>query len=199
MFSLTTPLNNARCFVLAVLSILLSAWPQAALALDAVTLQLKWRHNFQFAGYYAAQEKGYYRDVGLDVSFREAHPGDNPVQAVIDGKAQFGVGSSSLLLARNAGAPVVVLAAMFQHSSQVLITSQRMQSQGIHDLLDKRVMLDSQGDELLAYLKQEGLAPDRITRVEHSLNTQDLIDGKVEAMAAYITSEPYFLKRAGFP
>ena len=145
MFSLTTPLNNARCFVLAVLSILLSAWPQAALALDAVTLQLKWRHNFQFAGYYAAQEKGYYRDVGLDVSFREAHPGDNPVQAVIDGKAQFGVGSSSLLLARNAGAPVVVLAAMFQHSSQVLITSQRMQSQGIHDLLDKRVMLDSQG------------------------------------------------------
>lgn len=133
---------------------------QAALALDAVTLQLKWRHNFQFAGYYAAQEKGYYRDVGLDVSFREAHPGDNPVQAVIDGKAQFGVGSSSLLLARNAGAPVVVLAAMFQHSSQVLITSQRMQSQGIHDLLDKRVMLDSQGDELLAYLKQEGLAPD---------------------------------------
>lgn len=57
MFSLTTPLNNARCFVLAVLSILLSAWPQAALALDAVTLQLKWRHNFQFAGYYAAQEK----------------------------------------------------------------------------------------------------------------------------------------------
>ena len=199
MFSLTTPLNNARCFVLAVLSILLSAWPQAALALDAVTLQLKWRHNFQFAGYYAAQEKGYYRDVGLDVSFREAHPGDNPVQAVIDGKAQFGVGSSSLLLARNAGAPVVVLAAMFQHSSQVLITSQRMQSQGIHDLLDKRVMLDSQGDELLAYLKQEGLAPDRITRVEPSLNTQDLIDGKVDAMAAYITNEPYFLKRAGFP
>lgn len=73
-----------------------------------------------------------------------------------------------------------------------------MQSQGIHDLLDKRVMLDSQGDELLAYLKQEGLAPDRITRVEPSLNTQDLIDGKVDAMAAYITNEPYFLKRAGF-
>ena len=199
MFSSTTPLNNARCLVLAVLSVLLSAWPLAALALDAVTLQLKWRHAFQFAGYYAAQEKGYYRDVGLDVSFLEARTGDDPVKTVIDGKAQFGVGSSSLLVARNAGAPVVVLAVVFQHSPLVLITAQRSQSQGVHDLLDKRVMLDLQGDELLAYLKQEGLAPDRITRVEHSLNTQDLIDGKVEAMSAYITSEPYFLKRAGFP
>lgn len=94
---------------------------------------------------------------------------------------------------------MVVLAVVFQHSPLVLVTAQRTQSQGVPDLLDKRVMLDSQGDELLAYLKQEGLAPDRITRVEHSLNTQDLIDGKVEAMAAYISSEPYFLKRAGFP
>src|SRR5436190_2086334 len=43
----------------------------AAHALDAVTLQLKWRHQFQFAGYYAAVEKGFYRDAGLEVGILE--------------------------------------------------------------------------------------------------------------------------------
>ncbi len=190
--------SHFRHLVLTAISILSIGFPFAVFALDSVTLQLKWSHAFQFAGYYAAQEKGYYRDVGLDVSFLEAHPGDSPVQAVMEGKAEYGVASSSLLLARKAGAPVVVLASIFQHSALVLIAPQLRPSQGVHDLLGKRVMLDSQGDELLAYLKQEGIPPDRITRVEHSLNTQDLIDGKVDAMAAYITNEPYFLDRAGF-
>ena len=42
-----------------------------AWALETVTLQLKWSHAFQFAGYYAAVEKGYYREAGLDVRLRE--------------------------------------------------------------------------------------------------------------------------------
>ena len=155
MFLLPHRLSHFRRFVLTAISILSIGFPFAVFALDSVTLQLKWSHAFQFAGYYAAQEKGYYRDVGLDVSFLEAHPGDSPVQAVMEGKAQYGVGSSSLLLARKAGAPVVVLASVFQHSALVLIATQLKPSQGVHDLLGKRVMLDSQGDELLAYLKQE--------------------------------------------
>ena len=35
--------------------------------LEKVTLQLKWQHQFQFAGYYAAQAKGFYKEVGIDV------------------------------------------------------------------------------------------------------------------------------------
>ena len=37
-------------------------------------MQLKWKHQFQFAGYYAALEQGFYRDAGLDVSIREGGP-----------------------------------------------------------------------------------------------------------------------------
>jgi ABC-type nitrate/sulfonate/bicarbonate transport system substrate-binding protein len=43
-------------------------------ALDNVSLQLKWKHQFQFAGYYAALEKGFYREHGLDVAIREGGP-----------------------------------------------------------------------------------------------------------------------------
>lgn len=166
-----------------------------AFALDAVTLQLKWTHTFQFAGYYAAQEQGYYRDAGLSVTIKEAHPGIDPVQEVTEGKADFGVGTSSLLLERKAGKPVVVLAVIFQHSPYVLIARQ---TQSIHDLADKRIMLEPQANELLAYLKSEGIALDRIKKVEHSFDPQDLISAKVDAISAYTINQPYYLDRANF-
>ncbi len=185
-------------FALAAILILLGGWPPAVHALDAVTLQLKWSHAFQFAGYYTAKEKGYYREAGLDVAIQEAHPGDDPLKSVLDGKAQYGVGNSSLLLARKMGHPGVVLAAIFQHSPVVLIARPQGTVQGIHNLAGKRLMIEPQSDELLAYLKQEGIPLAGIASIEHSFMPQDLIDGKVDAISAYVTNEPYFLDRAGF-
>ena len=175
-----------------------------AWALETVTLQLKWSHAFQFAGYYAAVEKGYYREAGLDVRLREAGPGVDPLEAVLAGKAQYGVGTSSLLLARKAGQPVVVLAVVFQHSPLVLVTRQdgaAHGSEGIHDIAGKRVMIEPQSDELIAYLKQEGLTLDQVIQVPPSnFQLQDeLIQGRVDAISAYVTYEPYYLDRAGIP
>lgn len=166
-----------------------------AFALDAVTLQLKWTHAFQFAGYYAAQEQGYYRDAGLTVSIKEAQAGVDPVKEVVAGKAEFSTGSSSLLLERKAGKPVVVLAVIFQHSPYVLIARQTL---SIQDLADKHIMLEPQANELLAYLKSEGIPLDRITLHEHSHDLQDLISGKVNAISAYSIDQPYYLDRANF-
>jgi diguanylate cyclase (GGDEF)-like protein/PAS domain S-box-containing protein len=177
--------------------IFLGGWVPLAHALDTVTLQLKWSHAFQFAGYYAAKEKGYYREAGLDVVIQEASPGDDPLKIVLGGKAQFGVGNSSLLLVRNSGQPVVVLAAIFQHSPVVFLARQQGPVQAIHDLAGKRLMIEPQSDELLAYLKHEGIPLASISQIEHSFKPQDLIDGKVDAISAYVTNEPYFLDRAG--
>lgn len=52
----------------------------AAIELDKVTLQLKWKHQFQFAGYYAAKSKGFYQQAGLDVTLLEAVSGTDPIQ-----------------------------------------------------------------------------------------------------------------------
>ncbi|MBN2886662.1 MAG: ABC transporter substrate-binding protein, partial [Chromatiaceae bacterium] len=76
---------------------------EPAQALETVSLQLKWSHAFQFAGYYAALEQGYYREAGLNVRLLEAGPGLDPLESVLSGAAQYGVGTSSLLLARAAG------------------------------------------------------------------------------------------------
>jgi len=102
-----------------------------AAGLERVTLQLKWKHQFQFAGYYAAIAQGYYRDAGLDVVLREAEPGHDAADAVLDGTAEFGVGTSELVLLRAAGKPVVALAAIFQHSPLVLLARS---TPGVSDL-----------------------------------------------------------------
>lgn len=76
---------------------------------ERVTLQLKWLHQFQFAGYYAALAKGFYRDEGLDVTIREGGA-DRPVIAtVLKGDAHYGIGDSDLLINRINGQPIVAL------------------------------------------------------------------------------------------
>ena len=170
-----------------------------ATALEPVRLQLKWTHAFQFAGYYAAKEKGYYAEAGLDVDFIEASPNSDPLLPVLDGRAQFGVGNSSLLLARRDGKPVVSLAVIFQHSPLVFIARRGSGINAIHDLIGKRVMLEAHSDELIAYLKQEGIPRERIELLTHSFNPQDLIAGKVDAMSAYVSNETFYLDQADLP
>ena len=55
-----------------------------------MTLQLKWVTQAQFAGYYAALEKGYYEEEGLDVTIKAGGPDITPEQVVTSGGAEFG-------------------------------------------------------------------------------------------------------------
>lgn len=206
MTFLQLPARVGTRFSLRCVAVLAIAFAAAlpAQALEAVTLQLKHTHQFQFAGYYAAIEKGYYRDAGLAVRVLEGRDGNEPERNVISGKAQYGVGSSSLLLARLAGKPVVVLGTIFQHSPYVLLTRRPEGGRNIRELIGKRVMIGSltdeltQADELIAYLKKEGVPLSSMFRVEHSFDPNDLARGKVDAYSAYITNEPRYLDKLGF-
>lgn len=178
-------------------AVLLCCWALPALAQERVTLQLKWTHAFQFAGYYAALEQGYYREAGLDVNIVEADPSIDPVSEVLAGRAQYGVGTSSLLLARAAGKPVVALAVVFQQSPYAIYAAPHIAH--LEDLAGKRLMIEPQSDELLAYLKKEGIALDRITQIPHSFDADGLMQGKAEAISGYISNEPYFFQQAQYP
>ncbi|MBX3666287.1 MAG: diguanylate cyclase [Burkholderiales bacterium] len=165
---------------------------------EKVVLQLKWKHQFQFAGYYAALKKGYYRDAGFVVDIREAQDGVDPVDSVLKGEAEFGIGASELALYRAQGRPVVVLAVILQHSPLTLIVRGGGLN-SVHDLEGKRIMLLPQETELYAYLEREKLPRRRIVEVPHSFSTDDLVKGRVDALSGYSTDEPYVLKRLGVP
>jgi diguanylate cyclase (GGDEF)-like protein len=183
-------------YVLLALFSLLVILP-CARANEAVTLQLKWQHAFQFAGYYAAKEKGYYDQAGLNVEIKVASAGTDAMLEVVSGRAEYGTGTSSLLLARKAGKPVVVLAVVLQHSPYVLIALEKKSLQSIHDLNDKRIMIEPLSEELLAYLKREGIALDSLKLINHSFNISGLTEGKADAISSYLTNEPFVLDQAG--
>jgi len=190
----------ARCLAVLVcwlLPGLLAGAAAAQPALQPVTLQLNDRHDFAFAGYYAAEALGYYRDAGLAVTLREAGDATDVARAVADGRAQFGVGTSSLLLDRQRGLPVVVLAVLFQHSPRVLLARAGSATQGLHDLVGRRVMVEPKARELLAYLAREGVPQDWLLQLPHSHDLGSLLRDEVDAMSADLSSAPFALDAAG--
>ena len=178
------------------ISLLFAASSAGAGELTPVTLQLKWRHQFQFAGYYVAEARGYYRAAGLDVRFLEATPGLQPVDEVLAGHAQFGVGTTDLLLYRHRQQRVVALAAIFQHSPSALATLEGT-GHPLRTLAGKRVMVEPLSAELTAFLTREGLGPGSVQEVEHSFDLADLVEGRVDAMSVYVTDEPWSLSSQG--
>ena len=90
--------------------------------LDEVTVQLKWVHQAQFAGFYWAQEKGYYAQENLKVRFREGGQGIDSAQPVISGEADFGVITpEDVLIKRSQGAPLTAIAAIYRRSAVVFV------------------------------------------------------------------------------
>ncbi len=170
--------------------------------IETVTLQLRWSHQFQFAGYYAAREKGFYAEEGLNVIFKERDPKKGHIQSVIDGDAVYGVADAGLLLDRMTGKPVVLLKQIFQHSPLVFISRKDSGIISPYEMIGKKVMFNTEGnsDAPLLIMLQDTLGGlEKITAIPHSYNDEDFVSGKVDVMSAYITSEPFSFNQRGIP
>ncbi|WP_324007298.1 diguanylate cyclase domain-containing protein [Aeromonas dhakensis] len=172
--------------------------PPSKAVIDKVTVQLPWQHQFQFAGYYAAQAKGFYRAAGLDVTLRPAMTGTDVVNEVMSGNAQFGISGSDLLLARASGQPIVVLASMLQHSPLVLLTLERPDIRQPADLAGKQLMLEPGSQELQIYLNRH-TPPESWIKQPYRQGLKALLAGKTDAISAYSTTEPFYLAKMGIP
>jgi class 3 adenylate cyclase/ABC-type nitrate/sulfonate/bicarbonate transport system substrate-binding protein len=174
---------------------LLAAHPAAAL--DHVSMQLKWKHQFQFAGYYAALDQGFYRDVGLDVTIREGGPDIDAAEAVAGGKADFGVCSSNVLREWVMGRHLVVLAVIFQQTPAIILVPRRADIRSVSDLRGRTLMDAPGSDEIAAMLKHEGVDYAAMPRIDHRGDPRDLLAGNADAMVAYSTNEPFVLEQLG--
>ncbi|HSV00759.1 MAG TPA: ABC transporter substrate-binding protein, partial [Roseiarcus sp.] len=89
----------------------------SAHAADMVTLQLKWVADAQFAGYYVAKDKGFYKDENLDVTIKPGGPDIAPEQVLVGGGADVVVDwMPAALAAREKGAEMVNIAQPFKRS-----------------------------------------------------------------------------------
>ena len=93
----------------------------SAIKNDKVSLQLHWKYQFEFAGFIAAVEKGYYQQVGLDVELKEYDFGQNIIDDVLNGKSNYGIYNSNILLESINNKPLNLISSYFKRSALVLI------------------------------------------------------------------------------
>ncbi|CCQ10187.1 diguanylate cyclase (GGDEF domain) with PAS/PAC sensor [Pseudoalteromonas luteoviolacea B = ATCC 29581] len=174
--------------------------PSLVYAKETVTLQLKWTHQFQFAGYYMAKEKGFYDEVDIDVNFLPADT-SNPDAffSVLSGRAQFGITHSGILQQRLDGKPLVAMAAILQSSPYCWMVKSDSDIRAPQDFSNKRIshISRSENAELLVMLERAGVKLEALTLYAGLHPLRDFQRGLVDALQVYVTNEPFQMAQQG--
>lgn len=168
--------------------------------LKKVTLQLAWFDQFQYAGYYIAKEKGFYKELGLDVEIIPFAYDNKTIKDVNDGKIDFAIGRENLILEKLKYPNIVALAAIFQASPLILISKKDSNIEKIEDFINKRVMTtrdDSEEASLKAMLVSKKVDTKSLNFITHSHDIKDLINNKTDLISAYTSKVPFFLNKQG--
>lgn len=132
-------------------------------------VQLKWYHQAQFAGFYTADDQGYFAERDLEVTLTPGVPGENPLQRLVDGDADVAEGSMDQAVAvSQAGTTVVNIAQLFQNSDSVLICRTRPGLASAQDLAsatvsvgDRRSIVEEMFDAMFGGGAEERYVPPR--------------------------------------
>ncbi len=168
--------------------------------LKKVSVQFPWKNQFEYSGFYIAKEKGYYRDIGLDVTFKEWDHGINVADEVKNAKTEYGVISSSILIDISQGNDLVLLAALYQSNPLIILANKDSGISAVEQFKNKKIMLNEahiSDASLVAMFSSAGIKIEDMQIVRHSFNPISLLNGEADLMAAYISNEPFKLKELG--
>jgi ABC-type nitrate/sulfonate/bicarbonate transport system substrate-binding protein/serine phosphatase RsbU (regulator of sigma subunit) len=165
-----------------------------------ISVQLLWKDQFEFAGYYIAKELGFYSEVGLNPELKEFDFGIDIVDEVVSGRSDFGIGYSSIIIEKAKGREIRGISATFQSSPAVLITKKRHDIKTISDLRGK--ILNISYDEvsysgIRAMLQSNGIDFSGIKNVKNNYDLNLFIEDKIDGYFAYRSNEPFILKERG--
>ena len=160
-----------------------------------------WLDQFEFAGFYVAKEKGFYKDIGLDVEIKEFNQNSDITNTVLNKSADFGINSSSLIIDKANGKELVLLGSIFQSAPLVLISLEDSLITNLSDMKNKNIMLANNQKDFATFhfmFKNQGLNLDEMNLIPHTFKIDDLINKKTDVMSAYSTNELFFLEQKGY-
>ena len=161
--------------------------------LTKVTIQLKWVTQSQFAGYYAAKAKGYYKAAGLDVNLKIGGPTIVNEQTVLSKQAEFGVNwFPSLLANRDQGNDLVNIAQVFPRSGTTEVTWRKDGITNFKKMRGKKFGVWIFGNEFeqRAALVKNGMDPDKdVTLVKQNFDMLAFLNGEIDAASAMTYNE----------
>ncbi|MDQ8730329.1 ABC transporter substrate-binding protein [Bradyrhizobium sp. LHD-71] len=173
--------------------------PAIVRAATKATLRMKWLPQASFAGYYRAQEKGYYRDEGLDLDIIPGGPNVLTENLVATDADIFGLsgGTDSVLVARDKGLPVVCFGLAHQVTPFVFVARRDGPVKTVRDMKGKRVVAWFTGANyvLASMLAKAGLGPDDVTIQPQQVSVTPFTKGEVDVCAATVYNELYTIEQ----
>jgi len=172
-----------------------------------VVLQLRWDHQFQFAGYYAAEWLGFYEAEGIKVEIRSAFQDgiilDGPTE-INEGRADFGVGAANILMAQDSGIDLTLVASIFQRSAVEYCTLLNERGNTVFDLSQLNIarrpgdLLDL---ELQALFASEGISPyaTRTSDITRDFTLEDLKSKAFDVVPDYLGQISYTASKENLP
>jgi NitT/TauT family transport system substrate-binding protein len=171
---------------------------------EDVTLQLKWVTQAQFAGYYVAQDQGFYEEEGLEVTIKPGGPDIAPVQVLLGGGADVMVDwMPSALAAREAGAEVVNIAQPFKRSGMMLTCRNDSGVTSTEDFPGQTLGVWFGGNEypFLSWMSKLGIptdgGPEGVTVLKQGFNVDPLLQEQAACISTMTYNEYWQVIDAG--
>jgi NitT/TauT family transport system substrate-binding protein len=194
-------MNKLMTVALAGAMTLSASWAQAQ---EAVTLQLKWVTQAQFAGYYVALENGFYKDEGLDVTIKPGGPDVAPAQVIAGGGADVVLDwMPSALASREKGLDLVNIAQPFKSSGMMLTCRKDAGVSSPADFAGKTLGVWFFGNEypFLSWMSKLGLKTDGsdggVTVLKQGFNVDPILQGQAACVSTMTYNEYWQIIDAG--
>ena len=170
---------------------------------DQVTVQLKWIHQAQFAGFYAAEQKGFYAEENIDVTIEAGGanvPPDTMFADLVKGNSDFAItAGDKFLQARSDGEPLVAIAVIFQKNPYVYFSLKESGIQRPQDLVGKKIMVAPDGELLhTTLLRKLDIDPNTIELIPYTRDVVPLTTGQIDAHMVYRTGTGLAFDETGF-
>ncbi|TMM51149.1 ABC transporter substrate-binding protein [Sulfitobacter sabulilitoris] len=179
-------------------------WGTLAQAADDVTLQLKWVTQAQFAGYYVAQDKGFYEEEGLNVTIKPGGPDIAPTQVLAGGGADVTVEwMPAALAAREKGLNMVNIAQPFKSSGMMLTCRKDAGIETTDDFAGKTLGVWFFGNEFpfLSWMSKLDIptdgSDDGVTVLKQGFNVDPLLQGQAACVSTMTYNEYWQVIDAG--
>ena len=179
---------------------------QGAAAADAVTIQLKWVTQAQFAGYFVAKDKGLYEAEGLDVTINPGGPDISPPQIIVGGGADVIIDwMPSALASREKGVPLVNIAQPFKRSGMMLTCRKETGIKGPSDFRGKTLGVWFFGNEypFLSWMSRLGIpttgGDDGVTVLKQGFNVDPILQKQADCISTMTYNEYWQVIDAGIP
>ncbi|WP_128998451.1 ABC transporter substrate-binding protein [Malaciobacter molluscorum] len=160
-----------------------------------VSIQFNWKYQFEFAGYIAAKEKGFYEDAGFDVELKEYKHGIDIEKDVQNGISTFGIYDTSIIDNYDKNKPIILLANYLKISPLIFITKRDIFSP--KELKNKTISMSTfefKNSSLKRLLDKFNIKQEDIN-IKSFGSIKEFMDGKVDAISAFITNEPFILQK----